>query len=86
MPTPVAIRYAASSGLLVGAIKNVQPVLARSIDSLGELLRRDPSPMLLAVQNEVAFVSQELTRAIKDAEAVEDAERTRRELQIHAED
>lgn len=85
-PPPCAVTYAKSAGLLVGAIKSIQPVLARAIDSMMELNRRDPSPMMLSAINEVAYASQQLTRAVADAAALETTERTRRELHIHAED
>lgn len=82
MATPVAVTYAASAGLLVGAIKCVEPILARALASLGELNRRDTSPLMLSAMNEVAYSLQELKRAVADAEAIENTERTRRELNI----
>jgi hypothetical protein len=82
MSEPAAITYARSGGLLVGAILGAQPILARALASLGELNRRDTSPLMLSAMNEVAYVSQTLAQAIKDAEAIETTERTRRDMNI----
>ena len=82
MTTPAAVTYAKSAGLLVGTIAHVQPILSRSTATIGEIMRRDPSPLLLAVINELAYVGQELSRAVAEAAAIQTAERTRRELNI----
>lgn len=86
MSEPCAVTYAKSAGLLVGAINNVRPILSRILDSMGELNRRDPCPMMGSAMEELSYVTQELGRAVADAAALETTERTRREMQIHAED
>lgn len=81
---PAAVRYAASAGLLVGGIQCALPVLARTIDNLANLARRDSSPALLSAIDDVSMVAADLRQAVDDAANIE-AERNRN-ARKHAED